>query len=84
MGIPVISMYVDPGGIVKRNELGYVARGNFKKMLTAMSETSYSEEFKVRSVNYVKRHHAVNGERVNDLDCLFRSIGENDCRTGLK
>ena len=84
MGIPVISMYVDPGGIVKRNKLGYVARGNFKKMLTAMSETSYSEEFKVRSVNYVKRHHAVNSERINELDCLFRSIVGNDCRTGSR
>ena len=78
LGIPVLSMYVDPGGIVEMNKLGFVAKGDYKKMLTAMSETSYSEEFKVKSVNYVKSHHAINSERISGLDCLFRNILGND------
>ena len=60
------------------NKLGFVAKGDYKKMLTAMSETSYSEEFKVKSVNYVKSHHAINSERISGLDCLFRNILGND------
>lgn len=79
-GIPVLSLYFDPGGVIKNEGLGIVADGNIDKMLKAMADTRYTEDFAARSRAYVENNHVLNENKIKQISYLFNEL----IRTGEK
>jgi glycosyltransferase involved in cell wall biosynthesis len=61
LGIPVVSLSADPGGIVSENGLGLVAGGSLPKMAGQIRELLRDEDQRLamgrRAAEYVKREH---------------------------
>lgn len=73
-GVPVLSLYVDPGGIIEKEGLGVVTHGNVELLLQAMDNVKYSVEFSEKVKAYVKHNHELNPEKVHEIDMLFKGI----------
>jgi hypothetical protein len=73
-GIPVLSLYVDPGGVIKREDLGVVADGDLTRLLDAMNSFENTQEFAERAKTYVDHNHVLNAERINEINCLFDDL----------
>lgn len=41
LGTPVISLFVDPGGVIEANRLGYVCQGNLERFRSLIRQASY-------------------------------------------
>jgi glycosyltransferase involved in cell wall biosynthesis len=83
-GIPVLSLYFDPGGIIKREGLGIVADGNPDIMLKALAEIRYTEDFASRSKAYVENNHILNDNKIKQISTLFNDLvktGKTDLRS---
>jgi len=70
-GVPVLSLYVDPGGIIEKNDLGVVAHGKMDILLNALDTINQNDEFKSRSQAYVENNHVLNSKRIKEIDDLF-------------
>jgi len=73
-GIPVLSLYVDPGGVIERERLGGVFHGNIDSLLSALNNPVSSDGFMERARSYVERSHALNPERIRMINDLFINI----------
>ncbi len=73
-GVPVMSLYVDPGGIIEKNNLGVVAHGKMDVLLNALDTLSPNDEFKSRSQAYVENNHVLNSKRIKEIDSLFKRL----------
>jgi hypothetical protein len=73
-GIPVLSLYFDPGDIIKNEKLGVIANGNIDKLVSAMENLEYSEEFASRAKAHVENNHALNANKVEEINQLFNGI----------
>ena len=73
-GIPVLSLYFDPGGIIKREDLGVVADGDLAKLLDAMNSIENTEEFAERAKTYVERNHVLNAEKIYEINRLLSEM----------
>lgn len=75
-GVPVLSLYVDPGDVIKREELGYVADGNLDLLIKTMPSLNRSEEFSHNALTYVLAHHALTDVRMAEIKDIFNSLLE--------
>lgn len=75
-GVPVLSLYVDPGGVIKREKLGYVAEGRIERLIEEMDCFRRSEDFSNRSRTYVLTHHALNDIRMEEIKSVFNGLLE--------
>lgn len=73
-GIPVLSLYVDPGDIIKREELGEVAHGNIDILLQALNNYRYSDKFAQKAKAYIENHHIVNADKIKEISSLFSEL----------
>ena len=70
-GVPVLSLYVDPGGVIEKEDLGEVVNGDIENLLTLMNSFTRSNGFADRAISYVQKHHTLNKEKINDIKNLF-------------
>jgi len=82
-GIPVLSLYVDPGDVIKKEELGYVADGDMEKMIASMELTSDTEDFSRKARIYVEHNHELNSERIAEIDTILKELF-NDKVSGVQ
>lgn len=75
-GVPVVSLYVDPGGIIEKNDLGVVAHGRMDILLSALDSMSPDDDFKSRSQAYVDNNHVLNSKRIKEIDDLFIRLSD--------
>jgi glycosyltransferase involved in cell wall biosynthesis len=73
-GVPVMSLFVDPGGVIEKEGLGEIVYGDFKSLLSAINSFTVSADFAERAKSYVQRHHALNKEKTNEIINLFHNI----------
>lgn len=73
-GIPVFSLYVDPGNIIKNERLGEVANGEMDKLIKGMQNYKVTDDFAGRAQNYVKHNHALSVEKIKTIQSLFMEI----------
>ncbi len=73
-GVPVLSLYVDPGGVIKKEGLGVTADGNIKSLLSAMDYFESSNGFVEKARGYIKENHELNSERISEMDQLFNDV----------
>jgi glycosyltransferase involved in cell wall biosynthesis len=76
-GIPVLSLYVDPGDIIKKEELGEVTHGNLDKLLKAMDNNRNTDEFAKKAKAYVEHNHVLNANKIKEISCLFSELLRN-------
>jgi len=73
-GVPVISLYVDPGDIIKRENLGKVTDGSIDKMLQAMNNVKNTNEFAKKAKLYVEHNHTINADKIKEINILFSEL----------
>jgi glycosyltransferase involved in cell wall biosynthesis len=73
-GIPVLSLYFDPGDVIKKEKLGEVADGNIDKLISYMKSVKNTDEFAKRARAYVEHNHIVNAEKIKEIDTLFKEL----------
>ncbi len=73
-GIPVLSLYVNPGNVLTNESIGYIADGQIDKMLYNISCLGEIEEISYLSHNYVKYYHFVNNRKISEINQLFNSL----------
>ncbi len=82
-GIPVLSLSFDPGGVIKREQLGEVADGNLDKLVQYMVSIENTDEFAERAKAYVENNHVLNTNKINVIGRLFSSLPEKRNRVNL-
>lgn len=73
-GVPVISLYVDPGDIIEREQIGINAHGDLKMMAESLESIGFSEAMAARARLYIRANHELNTERKNELGSLFSQV----------
>jgi glycosyltransferase involved in cell wall biosynthesis len=76
-GIPVLSLYVDPGAIIKKEQLGKVTNGNMDKLIQAMNNNRNTSEFVKRAKAYVENNHVLNANKIKEINNLFNGLFNN-------
>jgi glycosyltransferase involved in cell wall biosynthesis len=77
-GIPVLSLYVDPGSIIEREDLGVIAHGDKAKLLYEISHFEINDAFKERAKSYVERNHILNADKIEEIDNLFKKVQQSE------
>jgi glycosyltransferase involved in cell wall biosynthesis len=70
-GIPVFSLYVDLGTLIKKEGLGVAANGDLEKLLEAIENFETTDEFSRRAKAYVERHHDLNAAKIGAISRFF-------------
>ena len=73
-GVPVLSLHVDPGGIIKKEGLGEIADGDINFLLSAMDSLQDRNGFAAKARRYTERNHDLNNDRANEMERLFNDI----------
>lgn len=73
-GVPVISLNVDPGNVIENNGLGVFAHGDINRMVEALDENLCNNEFQMRSSEYIRRHHALNENKMREIEKVFCDV----------
>lgn len=79
-GIPVFSLYVDPGGVINREQLGQVANGDIDLLIRMMKTNSGTEEFSARAKSFVVKTFSLSNERIKWITELFTAIINNNAK----
>jgi glycosyltransferase involved in cell wall biosynthesis len=68
VGTPVISLNVDPEGVIEKNNLGFYCKGDINKMIDIIRSNNYSFN-QADLINYVKVNHSMDsaGERFMNI-----------------
>lgn len=77
-GVPVLSLYVDPGSIIEKEKLGVIAHGDKMKLLYEISHFEIDDDFKERAKSYVERNHILNSDKIEEIDNLFQKIHQSE------
>jgi glycosyltransferase involved in cell wall biosynthesis len=73
-GLPVLSLSFDPGDVIKKEKLGFVADGDFDKMISAMASLENTDEFAKMAKAYVEHNHIVNDDKIKEINDLFDEL----------
>jgi glycosyltransferase involved in cell wall biosynthesis len=73
-GVPVLSLYVDPGDVISKENLGIIAHGNLDLLLNGLDSFKESGRDKERLKAYVMKNHVLTKEKINEIDILFNKI----------
>ncbi len=74
LGIPVLSLNVDPGDVIKREALGKVANGKIEILLDAMNNINITDEFANKAKAYVEHNHVLTDLKISEINNLFLSL----------
>lgn len=72
-GIPVFSLYFDPG-VIEKEKLGKVSGGNFDELIQAMETPWDSSEFSIKAKKYVEHKHVLNASKIEEINSLFSNL----------
>jgi len=75
-GVPVLSLYVDPGDVIKREGLGFVAEGSLERMIEKMAILNRSDEFSLNARSYVQTRHALTEFRMAEIKSIVDGLFE--------
>jgi glycosyltransferase involved in cell wall biosynthesis len=76
-GIPVLSLKVDPGNIIKKERLGVTANGDVNYLIKAINTFTYTRDFAERAKKYVERTHVLNDNKIKEINKLFIDLCDN-------
>jgi glycosyltransferase involved in cell wall biosynthesis len=73
-GLPVFSLSFDPGGVIQKEKLGFVAGGDYDKLIAALNNVENTEEFAKYARDYVEHNHIVNDAKIKEITDLFDQL----------
>lgn len=73
-GLPVFSLYFDPGNVIKREKLGHVANGCMEEFASLINSAEIQSDFSERARIYVHKNHALSPEKKRKILELFSAI----------
>lgn len=73
-GLPVLSLFVDPGGVIKSEGLGETAGGNIKSLLSSLDNFKFANGFAEKARAYIKENHELNSERISEMERIFNDV----------
>jgi glycosyltransferase involved in cell wall biosynthesis len=73
-GIPVLSLYVDPGSVIEKEELGAISHGSLERLLQAMYMNSIPDGFAERARKYIEHTHALTTFKIEEINYLFNKL----------
>jgi glycosyltransferase involved in cell wall biosynthesis len=73
-GIPVLTLSFDPGGVIKKEGLGYVADGNSDNLVNYMKTIKNTDEFANKAKLYVENNFVLNKNKVKEIIDLYTEI----------
>ncbi|MGE5406717.1 MAG: glycosyltransferase family 4 protein [Methanosarcina sp.] len=73
-GIPVYSLNVDPGSVIRKEGLGVIANGDPNIIIRAMDEHENTFEFADKARNYIESHHSMNQHKVEEINAVFTEL----------
>jgi len=76
-GTPVLSLYFDPGGIIRNVGLGEVADGSIDKLIDLMTSLKNTPEFENKAKAYIEQNHVLNKARIKEITTLFNKIRQS-------
>jgi glycosyltransferase involved in cell wall biosynthesis len=72
-GIPVLSLYFDPG-VIEKQQLGKVFNGNLDDLAEEIQKFSVSSEFSERAKSYVEKKHLLSTNKIKEINTLFNDL----------
>ncbi|MGN6196971.1 MAG: glycosyltransferase family 4 protein [Ginsengibacter sp.] len=76
-GIPVFSLFFDPG-VIEKEKLGKVFNGNLQELVSSINQPIDSSEYFKNCKNYVLQNHLLNGSKIKEIHALFTSVNNVD------
>jgi glycosyltransferase involved in cell wall biosynthesis len=76
-GIPVLSLYVDPGAVIAQENLGAITNGSIEGLLNSIEKIKNSHEFTERAKAYVDRTHVLNSAKLSEINRMFCDLVNN-------
>jgi glycosyltransferase involved in cell wall biosynthesis len=73
-GVPVLSLFVDPGGVIEKEDLGVIVNGDLRALQSAMNSFTNTNGFEDRAISYIRRNHELNQDRINMLQNIFYNV----------
>jgi len=73
-GIPVLSLYVDPGDVISNEGLGKFADGNSEELIQSIKEFNNSPNFSNKARGYVELTHSLSKMKIEEIDVLFKEL----------
>ena len=73
-GIPVLSLYVDPGSVIEKEKLGELPTGDLDMIVASNEKSSNSNEFAKRAKAYVEHNHVLNAAKIEEISCIFSEL----------
>lgn len=75
-GIPVLTLSFDPGGVIKKEGLGFVADGDIDNLVSAMRSIENTEEFSRKAKRYVENNFVLNENKIKEINDLYNNINK--------
>jgi glycosyltransferase involved in cell wall biosynthesis len=72
-GIPVFSLFFDPG-VIEKEKLGIVFKGNTAKLVSTINQPIDSSEYSRNCRNYVLQTHLLNNNKIKEINKLFNRV----------
>ena len=73
-GLPVLSLYCDPGNIIEKEKLGEIGHGNLDKIIEAIKVSKNSAEFTQKAKAYVERNHVINLDKIKQINQIVNEL----------
>ncbi|MDM7919986.1 MAG: glycosyltransferase, partial [Methanosarcina sp.] len=73
-GVPVLSLFVDPGNVIEKEELGVNAHGEIGLLIEALNNIGDNNGLAEKAKEYVRRNHELNKERKEEIVSQFAQI----------
>jgi glycosyltransferase involved in cell wall biosynthesis len=73
-GVPVFSLYVDPGNVIEIEKLGIVAHGDLNRIVQALSDAGPDQDFLLRTKTYLERNHVLNDSKIREIEKIFTEL----------
>jgi glycosyltransferase involved in cell wall biosynthesis len=75
LGIPVISLFINPDNIIQAENLGYFTNGNLTELINVITEFNNGGQNKfVKTKHFVENKYSINPYRIKNTDELFKKL----------
>lgn len=75
---PVISLYVDPGGILKEEKLGEITHGDMNKLIEALDNEHTSNAYVEKAKIYLENNHTINDDKILEVSNVFDNVNRTE------
>ncbi len=73
-GVPVFSLFVDPGNVIENEQLGIVAKGDLDKIVNALDNFRHEKNFLERAKSYLEKNHILNDDKIKEINMMFSEL----------